>query len=162
MNFWLFKTEPAVFGLDDLRAAPGMTTVWDGVRNYEARNLLRDAVREGDLGVLYHSSCAEPAAVALLEVVRGGYPDPSAHDPEHPAHDPRSRPDRPVWYAVDVRLRTPFLRAVTRPAMREQPVLARSRLLRRGNRLSVLPLTPEEMSLILALGGLDPADVVRG
>jgi predicted RNA-binding protein with PUA-like domain len=144
MNYWLFKTEPSVFGLDDLRAAPHATTVWDGVRNYQARNFIRDEIARGDRGILYHSSCAVPAAVALLEVVRAGYPDPSA--------------DRPVWYAVDVRLLLAFPRPVSLAAMREDPDLADSRLLRRGNRLSIFPLTRKEIRAILVQAGLDADD----
>jgi predicted RNA-binding protein with PUA-like domain len=155
VNFWLFKTEPTTFGLDDLRAAPDATTIWDGVRNYQARNFLRDRVARGDRGVLYHSSCAVPAAVALLEVVRSGYPDPSAVSRTAP-QGTAERPDaRAIWYAVDVRLLHPFPRPVPRAAMRAHPALVGSRLLQRGNRLSVFPLTREEIRAILDLAGLD-------
>lgn len=158
MNFWLFKTEPSTFGLDDLRAAPNATTVWDGVRNYQARNFLRDHVARGDRGVLYHSSCAVPSAVALLEVVRSGYPDPSAAArPVPPAPKGVREPAdaRAIWYAVDVRLLRPFPRPVPRPVMRTHPALLGSRLLQPGNRLSVFPLTRDEIGAILELAGLD-------
>ena len=158
MNVWLFKTEPSTFGLDDLRAAPGATTSWDGVRNYQARNFLRDRIALGDRGILYHSSCAVPAAVALLEVVRAGYPEtPSSAPPRRSASAPES--ERPVWYAVDVRLLLPFPHPVTRPVMREHPDLTHSRLLQRGNRLSVLPLSAQEAHAILDLAGVDPAAI---
>ena len=160
MNVWLFKTEPSTFGLDDLRAAPGATTSWDGVRNYQARNFLRDRIALGDRGILYHSSCAVPAAVALLEVVRAGYPEtPSL--PSAPSRRPASapEPERPVWYAVDVHLLLPFPHPVTRPAMREHPDLIHSRLLQRGNRLSVLPLSAKEAQTILDLADVDPAAI---
>lgn len=158
VKYWLFKTEPTVFGLTDLMASPQHTTAWDGVRNYEARNILRDRIARGDLGVLYHSSCPTPAAVALLDVVRAGYPDPTATDPRHPAYDPRSGEERPRWYAVDVHLLRPFPQSVPRVVMREHPILRLSRLMQPGNRLSVLPLTRDEMKAILELAGLAPDD----
>ncbi len=157
MNHWLFKTEPSAFGLDDLHTAPHATTAWDGVRNYQARNFLRDRIALGDRGILYHSSCAVPAAVALLEVVRPGYPDPSAPPPSPPGRGPHRRPERSVWYAVDVRLLLPFPHPVPRAAMRGHPDLVGSRLLQRGNRLSVFPLSPEETRAILELADLDVA-----
>jgi predicted RNA-binding protein with PUA-like domain len=102
MRHWLLKTEPDTFGIDDLEAAPRKTTSWEGVRNYQARNMLRDDFTRGDLGFLYHSSCAEPAIVGIVEVVRAGYPDPSAWNPKSEYHDAKSAENKPVWYTVDV------------------------------------------------------------
>lgn len=156
MGSWLFKTEPSEFGLADLLAAPDRTTRWEGVRNYQARNFLRDEVRIGDPVWLYHSSCAEPGIVGLMEVVRAGYPDPTSLDPSSPYYDPRSTPANMRWYAVDVRL-------VARPSpplplhqLRTEPALAGFALLRRGNRLSIVPVSPEEWRHLLSLTTLVP------
>ena len=153
MAYWLLKSEPDTFGLHHLRARPRKTEHWDGVRNYQARNFMR-AMHKGDEAFFYHSSCAEPGVVGVVEIVREAYPDHTAWDPEHPHYDPRSTPEKPLWFMVDVR----FVRALPRPvplaALRDDPRLADMPLLRRGNRLSVLPVSPEHWAVILELAGV--------
>ena len=149
---WLMKSEPAVFSFDDLLAAPDRTTAWDGVRNYQARNFMRDGMRVGDLVLFYHSN-AEPAGVAgIAEVARAAYPDPTAFDPAHPHHDPKSRPEAPTWLMVDVRAVERFPALVSLDELRATPALAGMELLRRGSRLSVQPVTPEQFAVVYALG----------
>lgn len=151
MNFWLLKSEPDVFSIDDLRQRPGGTEPWEGVRNYQARNLLRDVIRKGDLAFFYHSSCRIPAIVGIIEVVRAGYPDPTALIPEHHYYDPRSKAENPAWYAIDVKFRKKFKRAVTLAELRAQRPLQKMQLLQKGNRLSVLPVTKKEWDYILGM-----------
>lgn len=150
-HHWLMKSEPAVFSFDDLLAAPYRTTPWDGVRNYQARNFMRDDMRVGDLVLFYHSN-GDPAGVAgIAEVARAAYPDATAFDPAHPQHDPKSRPDAPAWVAVDVRAVERFPTLVPLAALRAQPALAGMELLRRGSRLSVHPVTRAEFVAVRAL-----------
>jgi predicted RNA-binding protein with PUA-like domain len=156
MSYWLFKSEPREFGLDHLLALPGRVARWDGVRNYEARNLLRDHVQMGDSVFLYHSSCAQPGIVGLMEVVRAGYPDPTAFDPQSPYWDPRSLPSQPRWYAVDIRLTARLNPVLTLSQLRQDPGLHEFRLLRRGNRLSILPVTSPEWIHLLTRTHLHP------
>lgn len=150
-RYWLMKTEPDTFGIEHLEKLPERTTLWDGVRNYSARNLLRDEIRNGDGVLFYHSSTKVPAAVAVCRVVREGYPDPTQFDPESKYFDPKSDPDRPRWFCVDVRLERRLARPVTLKEMRDCPELAGMALLRRGQRLSVQPVTPDEWKVVLAL-----------
>ena len=150
-GYWLFKSDPDTFGWQDLGRSPGRTTRWDGVRNYQARNSLRDAVREGDRVLFYHSQ-TERAVVGTAEVVRAGYPDPTQFDPKHPGHDPDSPNDDPRWFAVDIRAIEPLTTPVSLEAMRSVPALRDFPLLRRGQRLSVLPVTPREWEAVLRLG----------
>jgi predicted RNA-binding protein with PUA-like domain len=149
---WLFKSEPSCFSFADLQSRPDATEHWDGVRNYQARNYLRDEVRVGDRVLFYHSSIPEPSVVGIAEVVRGGYPDWTAREPEGEHFDPRSSADNPVWYMVDVRAVAPLPRPVTLAAMRNHPGLAAMPLLNRS-RLSIQPVRPEEERIILDLGG---------
>ena len=153
MNYWLFKSEPDAFGIDHLAAAPRRTTSWEGVRNYQARNLLRDAMKKGDLGFFYHSSCAEPAIVGIVEVRTAGYPDASAWNPRSPYHDAKSTEKKPVWYTVDVQLKRRLKRAITLAELRahENDSLAGLSLLRKGNRLSVMPVDAKHWQAILDL-----------
>jgi predicted RNA-binding protein with PUA-like domain len=153
-GYWLFKTEPASFSWEDLGRAPRRTTVWDGVRNYQARNFLRDEVRRGDGVLFYHSGGSAPAAVGTATVVRGGYPDPSQFDPGSPYYDSASTPEHPRWYTVDVRMDRSFRREVPLAEMRGAAALAGMKLLERGSRLSILPVTSGEWWAVLALGGL--------
>ena len=104
MNHWLFKSEPDTFGIQDLAKAPRQRTAWDGVRNYQARNMLRDSMKQGDLGLFYHSSCAIPGVAGIVEIVKEGYPDATAFDPQHHHYDPDSKRDEPRWYVVDVKI----------------------------------------------------------
>ena len=153
MNYWLMKSEPDTFGLDDLRSAPDKTTGWDGVRNYQARNFMRDDMRRGDRVFLYHSSCAEPGIVAIMRVVREAYPDPTAFDPDDPHFDPKSDPENPRWYHVDVKLVRPLKRLISLKELKEQPAskLKDFVLLRRGNRLSIMPVTKRQWDHIVGL-----------
>ena len=151
MNHWLFKSEPDVFGIDHLAARPKKTEHWDGVRNYQARNMMRDAMRKGDLAFLYHSNCAEPGIVGIVEIVREGYPDHTAFDPATKYFDPKSDPDNPRWYMVDVKLKRRLKRNITLAELKERPELAEMALVRKGNRLSVMPVSAEEWAFILGL-----------
>jgi len=154
MSYWLFKTEPGCFSFDDLKNRPAMTEHWDGVRNYQARNFLRDRVQPGDLVLFYHSNIPEPAVVGLAEVVRGGYPDFTAFDPASEHFDPKSSPAAPVWYMVDVRYVAPLRQQVTLERIRSNPLLADMPLVRRS-RLSIQPVTEEEWRTILSMGGME-------
>ena len=149
-RYWLLKSEPDAFSFDDLLAAPGRTTCWDGVRNYQARNFLRDEMRPGDLVLFYHSG-AEPAVAGTAEVVRGGYPDHTAFDSDDAHFDPKSRPDLPTWYMVDVRALERFAQPVTLTTLRSTPGLEGMALLQRGSRLSVQPVRPTEFEIVVAL-----------
>jgi predicted RNA-binding protein with PUA-like domain len=153
MRHWLFKSEPDVFGIEDLARAPRKTTSWDGVRNYQVRNLLRDEVRRGDLGFFYHSSCPVPGIAGIVEVVREAHPDKSALDPKSPYHDPRATRDEPIWLSVDVRLHRRFSRVITLDELRAHAdgALAQMLILRRGNRLSVTPVSESEWRHIVAM-----------
>ena len=153
---WLLKSEPEVFGLDHLFAAPDRTTCWDGIRNYQARNYMRDDMRVGDLALFYHSN-AEPAGVAgIVEVVREAYPDHTAFDADDPHFDPKSRADAPTWLMVDVRAVERFPALVTLETLRATPGLEEMLVLRRGNRLSITPVTPDEWRLVCAIGRAAP------
>lgn len=151
MNYWLMKSEPSTFSVDDLARCARQTTFWDGVRNYQARNMLRDDFQLGDLALLYHSSCDEPGVVAVMEVASNGYPDPTQFERGHDHYDPASKTDSPRWYGVDVRLKARMSRIVTLEELRREPALAGLQLLQRGNRLSVLPVSASHWKHILKL-----------
>jgi predicted RNA-binding protein with PUA-like domain len=151
MNYWLFKTEPTTFSFDDLWNAPERTTHWDGVRNFQARNMLRDQIKPGDLVFIYHSS-ADPTGIAgIAEVVRGGYPDASAFDPKDSHFDPKSKPDSPTWFVVDIRAVKSLPRLITLEELRKTKGLEKMVLLQRGSRLSVQPVRPEEWKIITSM-----------
>ncbi|MDO3376567.1 EVE domain-containing protein [Geoalkalibacter halelectricus] len=145
------KSEPQCFSFADLKRAPGQITCWDGVRNYQARNLLRDEVRIGDGVLFYHSSIPVPAIVGLARVMRAGYPDPSARDPRSEHFDPRAGDENPIWWAVDIQYDTEIVRPLTREMLRGHPVLEKMDVLRKGNRLSVQPVTAEQWEAVLQL-----------
>lgn len=153
MKYWLMKTEPGTFGVDDLERSPRRTTCWDGVRNYQARNMLRDQMKRGDRAFLYHSSCETPGIVALLGIVKEGYPDHTAFDRGHPHYDPDSDPAEPRWYMVDVRLERRLRRTITLEELRTHArrELKDMLLLRPGNRLSITPLEEPQWQFILSL-----------
>ncbi len=153
MQYWLMKTEPDTFGVDDLAAAPKATTSWDGVRNYQARNMLRDQMKRGDQAFLYHSSTALPGIVAVMEIVKEGYPDATAFDRKDHHYDPQSDPAKPRWFMVDVRLKRRFARVVTLDELRKHAAkeLEGMVLLRPGNRLSVMPVEPAHWKFIHSL-----------
>jgi len=154
MNYWLFKTEPGCFSIDDLKALPDMTEHWDGVRNYQARNFLRDQIKPGDRVLFYHSNIAEPAVVGIAEVVRGGYPDFTAFDPEAEHFDPASTLASPVWYMVDVRFVSELKRPVTLNQIKSNPFLADMPLVKRSC-LSIQPVTAEQWQIIMEMGGME-------
>lgn len=152
MKYWLLKSEPGSFSIDDLAGSPRRTTGWDGVRNYQARNLMRD-MSKGDEAFLYHSSCAEPGIAGIVKIVREAYPDPTAFDPDDHHFDPKSDPENPRWYMVDVRLVRKLARVI---GLRELKAHAAGKLrgfplLARGNRLSVLPVTAAQWKFVLSL-----------
>ena len=153
MRYWLMKTEPTTFGVEDLERAKRQTTGWDGVRNYQARNMLRDDMKKGDLAFLYYSSTDVPGIVAIMKVVKEGYPDPTAFDRKHHHYDPDSDPANPRWFMVDVQLERRLERVITLEELRKHATkqLKNMVLLRKGNRLSVTPVEPEEWQLILSL-----------
>ena len=151
MACWLMKSEPDVFSIDTLKAGPRRTTGWDGVRNYQARNMMRDQMRKGDQVFFYHSNCEVPGIVGIAEVVREGYPDPTAFDAEDPHYDARSDPDAPRWFQVDVRFVRKLKRVIPLAELREDAALAGFALVRRGNRLSVMPVSDAHWAHILSL-----------
>ncbi len=150
MQFWLMKSEPEDVSIDDLAAAPGQTVPWTGVRNYQARNFMRDAMRIGDLAFFYHSGCAEPGIAGICEVCSEPYPDATQFVAVDPYFDPKSSPDKPRWWLRDVRF-VGKSRYLPLAELRAQPELAGMRLLARGNRLSITPVTPEEWTFITQL-----------
>lgn len=154
MRYWLMKSEPTCFSLDDLESSPRQTAAWDGVRNFQARNLLRDEIKVGDGVLFYHSGGTAPAIVGLAEVVRGGYPDHTAQDARSDHYDPKATPANPIWYMVDVRFRMRLPRPLTRSDLAAHPVLAGMAVMRRGSRLSVQPVTADEWRAVLAAAGL--------
>lgn len=159
MGFWLFKTEPQTFSIDDLAARGANGECWDGVRNYQARNFLRDEVAIGDGVLIYHSSCRHIGIAGAAEVVRAGYPDPSQFDPNSLYYDAAATGSAPRWYAVDVRHRETFDEVVTPAALKAVVELTEMVLLRRGNRLSIMPVTAAQWCAIRAL--VDADDSVR-
>ena len=153
MNYWLMKTEPATFGVDDLAKAAQKTAMWDGVRNYQARNMLRDDFKKRDQALLYHSSCDVPGVAGIVEVVRTAYPDPTAFLKKHHHYDADSDPKNPRWFVVDVQLKRRLKRVITLDELRthEQRELDGMLLLKRGNRLSITPLSAAHWSFVLSL-----------
>jgi predicted RNA-binding protein with PUA-like domain len=150
-QYWLVKSEPEVFSFDDLLAAPGRTTHWDGVRNFAARNHLR-AMKKGDRVLFYHSSTKPTAVVGVAEVAREAYPDSTALDKKDPHFDPKSKPDDPTWFMVDIRAVEAFKRPVSLDEIKKVKELGKMALIRLG-RLSVQPVTPEEFAIVTKLGG---------
>ncbi|HOB94368.1 MAG TPA: EVE domain-containing protein [Aquabacterium sp.] len=149
-QYWLMKSEPDECSIDDLAAAPKATVPWFGVRNYQARNFMRDGMHIGDGVLFYHSSCAEPGIAGLARVASRAYPDPTQFDPASPYFDAKSKADAPRWLLVDVTLerKTPLL---SLRAMRERPELATMGVLQKGSRLSITPVTPAEWAAVLRL-----------
>lgn len=150
-RYWLVKSEPDVFSFDDLQKARNRTTGWDGVRNFAARNFLRDGMKLGDRVFYYHSSTDPQAIVGICEVVREAYPDPTAFDRKHDQFDPDSDPKDPTWFMVDLRAVEPLAHPVTLAAIKSRPELAQMALVRIG-RLSVSPVTSAEWETIYAMG----------
>lgn len=150
MRHWLVKTEPGCFSIAHLAALPEKTTAWDGVRNYQARNFLRDSMQQGDKVLFYHSVTGVGVA-GLCEIVRAAYPDPTQWDPAQRHYDPASKAEAPRWYAVDIRLERTFPRLITLAELRQIPELAGMELLKKSSRLSVQPVSAEEFAVIMHL-----------
>jgi predicted RNA-binding protein with PUA-like domain len=153
MSYWLMKTEPSTFSIDDLAKAPKKTTGWDGVRNFQARNMLRDQMKKGDEAFLYYSSTDVPGIVGVMEITKEGYPDPTAFDRKHHHYDADSDPKNPRWFMVDVKLKERFPRIITLAELRAHASkeLAGMVLLRPGNRLSVTPVEAAHWKFIRSL-----------
>ena len=153
-RYWLMKSEPRVFSIEDLAQSPKQTTCWDGVRNYQARNFLRDDARVGDL-VLFHHSNADPVGVAgIAKVVRAGYPDPFQFDKRNKYFDPKSKPENPTWITIDVGFVEKFVEIVSLSTLKSMPGLEKMVVTQRGSRLSVQPVTPTEWAQICKMGGV--------
>jgi predicted RNA-binding protein with PUA-like domain len=151
MNYWLMKSEPDAFSINDLKSRPKQTEHWDGVRNYQARNMMRDEMKLGDQVFFYHSNCVEPGIVGVMEVVREGYPDFLAFDPDDKHFDPKSDPAKPTWMMVDVKYVRPLARTITLRELKQKQELSDLALVRRGNRLSIMPVSKEQWRFILSL-----------
>lgn len=152
MKYWLIKSEPSVFSIDDLAKSKNQTTCWDGVRNYQARNYMRDEMKIGDKVIFYHSNAEPPAAVGICEVVKEAYPDFTAFDPNSKYYDPKSNKEKPTWYMVDVKLIKKFKKPVPLEEIRKNPKLKNIKLVQKGNRLSVMPLNKNEFEEIVKMG----------
>ena len=145
------KSEPSEFSIDDLKNRPKKTEPWDGVRNYQARNMMRDEMKKGDLVFFYHSNCDIPGIVGIMTVSKEGYPDHTAFDPNDKHFDPKSDPDNPRWFYVDVKYKRKFKRTISLSELRDHKQLKDMRLLQKGNRLSIMPVTKKEWDFILSL-----------
>jgi predicted RNA-binding protein with PUA-like domain len=150
MRYWLMKSEPGDVSVDDLADFPNQSVDWYGVRNYQARNFMRDQMRVGDGALFYHSNCAEPGIAGIAEVSKPAYPDRTQFDPKHRYFDPKATPENPRWFNVDVKL-VRKTRLLSLSEMRTYPELANMRVLQRGNRLSITPVDPREWEFILSL-----------
>ncbi len=151
-RYWLMKSEPSAFSIQDLQKIRNRTTSWDGVRNYQARNFMR-AMHKGDQVLFYHSNADPPAVMGIAEVVTEAYPDDTAFDRKDRHYDPKSTPAKPLWDMVDIRLVRIFPRPVGLDRLRQEPGLKRMELLRKGSRLSVQPVRPDEWQIVLKLAG---------
>lgn len=153
-KYWLVKSEPSEFSINDLEKSKNKTTYWDGVRNYQARNFLRDEMKKGDYVLFYHSNADPNAIVGVCEIVKEGYPDFTAFDPEDKHYDPKSKQENPTWIMVDIKLIEKFNSPVTLSEIKENSKLQNMRLVQRGNRLSVMPVEKVEFDTILKMGGI--------
>lgn len=147
-RYWLMKSEPGCFGIDDLIKAPDKTWYWDGVRNYQARNFMRNEMSIGDGVLFYHSNCNPPGIVGLAEVVSNAYPDHTAWDPDNKHYDPKSPPDNPRWFMVDIKFREKFASMISLSELKQYPELSNMLVLRKGNRLSITPVTETEWQFV--------------
>ena len=151
IHYWLFKSEPETFGIQHLAKKPKQTEHWDGVRNFQVRNMLRDDIKIGDMAFFYHSSCTPPGIAGIVEIVKEGYPDPSALNPESKYYDPLSTSEKPRWYMVDVKLVQTFKHFITLEELKKHHALENMVVCRRGSRLSISPVTAKEWEFILKL-----------
>ncbi|MGD9809003.1 MAG: EVE domain-containing protein [Deferribacterales bacterium] len=153
MNYWLMKSEPEAFSIDDLKAKPESTEHWDGIRNYQARNFMRDDMKVGDKVLFYHSNCEEPGVVGIAEVASEAYPDHTAFDPAGKYYDPKSKEDSPRWVMVDVKFIEKFPRTVSLREIKTVSGLSDMRLVQKGNRLSIMPVEKSEFDTIVKMAG---------
>ncbi len=151
MNYWLMKSEPDVFGIDHLKKMPKKTDHWDGVRNYQARNMMRDDMKKGDQVFFYHSNCDEPGVVGIMKVIKEGYPDYTAFEVKQKYYDPKSDPENPRWFMVDVQYQRKLTRNISLRELKTYKQLEDCPLVRKGNRLSIMPLTKKQWDFILKL-----------
>ncbi len=151
MSYWLFKSEPETFSIDALAKMPKKTEHWDGVRNYQARNMLRDQIKVGDQGFFYHSNCSPPGIVGTVEIVRSGYPDDSSWNLESDYFDPKSTPENPRWFMVDVKFKEKFNNIISLDELKKHPQLENMAVTRQGSRLSITPVTANEWKIILGM-----------
>lgn len=156
MNYWLMKTEPDVFSLEDLKACNHQSEPWDGIRNYQARNFMRDDMAIGDLILFYHSNTKPPGVVGIAEVASKPYPDPTAFDPDSNYYDPKSDSEKPRWILVDIKFKQDLKRLVPLDEIKTIPECADMRLIQRGNRLSITPVTKSEFQAIKKAGMPEP------
>jgi predicted RNA-binding protein with PUA-like domain len=152
MRYWLMKTEPTVFSLDDLRNKPHSTDHWEGVRNYQARNYMRDDMKKGDRVLFYHSNCEEPGVAGIAEVTKKAYPDFFSWDRTSRYYDPRSTTEKPRWFMVDLTWKQAFREIVSLKNMKANTALKNMKVLQKGQRLSILPVTKEEFEKVYAMG----------
>ena len=151
-KYWLMKSEPDTFSIDDLAKSKNKKTYWDGVRNYQARNFMRDDMKKGDKVIFYHSNTTPPGAAGICEIVKEAYPDFTAFDPEDNHYDPKSKEDNPTWFMVDIKFLEKFKREVPLEEIKENPKLKDMKLVQRGNRLSVMPITKGEFNELKKMG----------
>ena len=149
MQHWLMKSEPETYSIDDLKR--DHIEPWTGIRNYQVRNMIRNDMRVGDLAFFYHSNCKPPGVVGTMEIIKTAYPDPTAFDPEHIYFDPKSSPNNPRWLMVDVKFKQKFSRLISLDELRQHPELKELPVLRKGNRLSITPVSKKEWDFILKL-----------
>jgi len=157
MNYWLMKSEPTAFGIDDLKNMPEQTEHWDGVRNYQARNMMRDQMKVGDQVFFYHSNCKIPGIVGIMEVIRESYPDHTAFDPQSKYFDPKSSPEKPRWFMVDIKYIRHTRRVIPLTELKDCEPLENMQLVRKGNRLSIIPVSADEWKIILRLEEVAPS-----
>ncbi|MDU0353446.1 EVE domain-containing protein [Paraglaciecola aquimarina] len=150
MNYWLFKTEPDAFSIDDLANQPQQTEHWDGIRNYQARNFLRDQVKLGDQVFIYHSSCKNVGIAGLAEVVKEQYPDHTQFDPESKYYDPKSTIENPRWVMVDIQFKQKFTHILALKSIKQMQDICEIGLVKKGHRLSIMPVMQQEFELLLS------------
>lgn len=151
MNYWLMKSEPADYSIDDLGKEPKKTACWDGVRNYQARNFMRDGMKKGDLAFFYHSNCTPPGIIGVVKIVREAYPDFTAWDKKSFHYDSKSTRQNPRWFMVDVKLVKKFPEIISLAQLKGAPALSSMTITKKGNRLSITPVTKKEWDIILAI-----------
>ena len=148
MQFWLMKSEPDVYGIDHLRTEKRKTDHWDGIRNYQARNFMRDDMKKGDLAFFYHSNCDEPGIVGIMEIAKQAYVDHTQFDAQEKYFDPKSKLENPRWLMVNVKFKEKFKQTISLKALKANPKLQDMRLVQKGNRLSIMPVTKKEWDII--------------